>query len=266
MKDLILLNPQTGTNLRWAPPTSFSFLRELPLLPVQAAEAGRLASVLPLAIRKDALQPSGWSLVAVCGQAEGRNAMVGGDGRWQAKAAPESVRYLPFAMKDLGGGKGLAAIDPRYAKHVLALGTDGVPLFGEDGQLHEAARKRMEFLQGHQGRIARTQQILAALDTAGLIAPWPQDMAKSAGVTLEGLHSLDEKKLSELADDAFLALRKGGALAVAYSCLLSLYQLRNLAAGAGTAKPDSSTAVQTTGDLDLEFLNDSDTIKFGPLH
>lgn len=262
MKDLILLNPQTSAKFRWNPPANFSFLRELPLLPVQAAEAGRVASALPLAICKDARQPSGWGLMAVCGPAAGHNAMVDGD-KWLAKVVPDSIRYLPFAIQDLGGGKGVAAIDPNYAKHVFAFGAEGQPLHGEDGKLHEAAAKRVEFLQGHQPRIQRTQQILTALDQAGLITPWPQQIASSAGITLEGLHTIDEKKLSQLDDTAFLTLRKGGALAVAYSCLLSLYQLRNLRSPEA-AKPDSTTAVQTTGDIDLEFLNDSDTIKFGP--
>lgn len=266
MKDLTLLNPKTGAALRWVPPADFSFLQELPLLPVQAAEAGRVASALPLAIHKDAQQPSGWAIVAVCGQAAGRNAMVN-DGKWLAKAVPESVRYLPFALKGIGGGKGLAAIDPRYAKHVLAQGPDGAPVFGEDGQLHPAARKRLDFLQEHQPKIARTQSILSALDKAGLIALWPEAATKAGGITLDGLHTINEKALHALDDNDFLALRKGGALAVAYSCLLSLYQIRNLAAPAGAAaQPASATAVQTTGDLDLEFLNDSETIKFGPLH
>src|SRR5690554_2695095 len=194
MKDLILLNPKASAKFRWTPPANFSFLRELPLLPVQAAEAGRMASALPLAISKDARQSSGWGLMAVCGQAAGHNAMVDGDA-WLPKVVPDSIRYLPFAIKDLGGGKGIAAIDPNYARHVFALGADGVPLHGEDGKLHEAAAKRVEFLQGHQPRIQRTQQTLDALDQAGLITPWPQEMASSAGITLEGLHTIDEKKL-----------------------------------------------------------------------
>lgn len=266
MKDLILLNPKTGPTLRWVPPADFSFLREVPVLPVQAAEAGRVASILPLAIQKDAHQPSGWGIVAVCGPAEGSNALISG-GTWRAKVVPESVRYLPFTLKNLGGGKGLAAIDARYATRVLAKGAEGVRVFGEDGQLHPAASKRLDFLQKHQAQIVRTQNILSALDKADLIVPWPESALKAGSITLEGLHTIDEKALQALDDDTFLALRKSGALAVAYSCLLSLYQIRNLGAPADAAvKPASETAVQTTGDLDLEFLNDSETIKFGPLH
>lgn len=224
-----------------------------------------MASALPLAIVKDAQQASGWSIVAVCGHAAGSNAMADGGGKWLAKVVPESVRYLPFTLRVISEGKGIAAIDPRYAKHVLALGTDGVPLFGQDGQLHEAARQRVAFLQDHQAKISRTQGILSAMDEAGLIAPWPEAAIKAGGIALEGLHTIDEKALRALGDDAFLGLRKSGALTVAYSCLLSLYQVRTLA-----SPPDAAGAtadgISTTGDLDLEFLNDSGTIKFGPLH
>lgn len=266
MKDLILLNPKTGAALRWAPPANFSFLQEVALLPVQAAEAGRMASALPLAFYKDTSQPSGWTLMAVCGQESGLNAMVDDNGHWRAKAVPESIRYLPFALKDLGGGKGLAGIDPRYAGKVLQPAANAVPLYGEDGKLHPHARKRIEFLTEGQAKNRRTQNILSMLGEAGLIERWPEALLKVGGIAIQGLHTIDEKQLRQLDDDTFLALRKGGALAVAYSCLLSLYQVRSLADKVASAESRSDSAVQTVGDLDLEFLNDSDMIKFGPLN
>jgi len=191
--------------------------------------------------------------------------MVSGSGQWLAKSVPDSVRYLPFALKNIGGGKALAAIDPRYAGKVLVPRDPAVSLYGEDGEMHAAARKRVEYLAEHQPKISRTQEILALLEETGLIVPWPEAALNAGGITLEGLHTIDEKKLSQLDDDAFLALRRSGALATAYSCLLSLYQVRNFASTPRGAKPNSETAVQTTGDLDLEFLNEDETIKFGPL-
>lgn len=266
MKDLILLNPKSGAAMRWAPPANFSFVSGNAILPVQAFESGRIASALPLALCKDASLASGWALMAVCGQESRVNAMVDANGQWRAKAVPECIRYLPFALKGLGGGKALAGIDPRYAGKVLITGDNAAPLYGEDGQLHPLARKRVEALTAHQPKVRRTQEILESFNEAGLIVPWPDSVLKAGGVTIKGLHTIDEKKLSQLDDETFLSLRKSGALAVAYSCLLSLYQIRSLVGNAGEAKPVSDKAVQTTGDLDLEFLNDGDTIKFGPLH
>lgn len=193
------------------------------------------------------------------------NEMVGDDGQWHGKVAPECVRYLPFALVDVGGDKALAAIDPRYAGQVLRSGQNTVPLYGKDGQLHEHARKRVDVLIEQQPRIRRTQDVLAKLAQAALFTPWPESVIKAGGVSIEGLHTIDEKKLAQLPDETFLALRSSGALAVAYSCLLSLYQVRTLATHSNAAKPDSDAAVQSTGDIDLEFLNESETIKFGPL-
>lgn len=266
MTDLILLNAKTEPAMRWEPPANFGFLRHLALLPIQATEAGRLASMTPIAIVKDASRMSGWSLVAVCGRTSQENVLVGADGQWLGSAIPDSARYIPFAIRDVGAGKALAAIDKRYAKGVMAKDGAGVPLYGEDGKLHPVAQKRVEFLSEHQPRIRRTQAILAALDKAGVIGQWPEAASKAGDIQIEGLHTIDEKALSTLDDGAFLELRKQGALAVAYSCLLSLYQARNFATAVSQAKTGSPTAVQTTGDLDLEFLNDTDIIKFGPQH
>lgn len=236
------------------------------MLPVQAIETGRVASALPLAIYKDASQSSRWELMAVCGQESTVNTMVDANGQWRAKVVPECVRYLPFSLKNLGGGKALAGIDPRYAGKVLLTGENAVPLYGEDGQLHAHARKRVQAVTEHQPKIRRTQDILTRLNEAGVITPWPDSVLKAGGISIKGLHTIDEKKLSQLNDKIFLALRQSGALAVAYSCLLSLYQIRNLVNNSGEVKQVSGNAVQTTGDIDLEFLHDSETIKFGPMH
>lgn len=266
MKDLILLSPKTSVALRWSPPSDFSFLEGASLLPVQAAEAGRVAATLPLALCRDDAQPSGWEVMAVCGQQPDNNMMIDVSGQWVGRTVVESLRYLPFALRSLGRGKAIAAINTRYAGKLMVEDGSGVPVYDEGGRLHPIARQRLDFLTEHQPKVARTQGVLTKLAQADLITAWPETALRVGGITLEGLHTIDEKKLSALDDETFLELRKSGALALAYSCLLSLYQVRNLAAAASSDKSASQSAIQTTGDLDIEFLNDDDTIKFGPLH
>src|SRR5690606_26432376 len=97
MRNFILLNPRAGEPRSWLPPKDFLFLKDVPLLPVHVGEIGNVGAVLPLALCRDQQQASGWSLYAVCGTDSSRNAFVGEDGTWRVSAAPESVRYLPFA-------------------------------------------------------------------------------------------------------------------------------------------------------------------------
>src|SRR5690606_2884612 len=94
--------------------------------PVQAAEAGRVASALPLALCKDESASSGWSLQAACGKEPKTNVMVGDNGQRLGQAVPECIRYLPFALMDVGGEKALAGIDRRYAGRVLCAGHQSV--------------------------------------------------------------------------------------------------------------------------------------------
>lgn len=235
------------------------------MLPAEAAEAGRLASALPLALYKNHTQPSGWSLMAVCGREQRSNAMVDGKGQWVAPTLPDSCRYLPFSLKMVGGGKAIPAIDPSYAGGVLLAGEPSVPLYDREGHLHAAARARVDFLVKHQSKVLRTQKILSALSKAGLLVPLPEAVVQAGELQISGLHTINEERLSQLDDELFLSLRKAGALAVAYSCLQSLYQVRNLSKRDRAGVPTAGTAVQTMGDLDLEFMNDDETIKFGPL-
>ncbi len=265
MIDLVSFSSDTGESLRWQPPKNFSFLRESPLLPAQAVEAGRLASALPLVFQKDASQTSGWSMMILCGTDVGRSIMVDGDDQWVGGVIPHCARYLPFSLKEVGGNKGVVAFDKRYARHVLADADTGVSLYDDEGELHPEAQKRVNFLRQYRGRIEQTQKILKALAAANLFVPLPKELSERADLKLLGLFSIDEKKLAQLDEKIFLGLRAIGALTVVYSSLLSLYQLRKLAAGPSKKGAASGTAIQTTGDLDLEFLKDEGTIKFGPL-
>lgn len=267
MKELLILNPKSKDPQRWIPPADFSYLSPYALLPAQASEVGNLASVLPLAFLKDAAQPSGWSIMAVCGSGARGNEFIDSDGKWQGMAMPRSALYLPFALRTVMRDKALAAIDPSYADRILDRGGEGEPLYDGAGNLHPSAKRRVDILVEQLPHIQRTQKILTLIKKAGLIVPWPAAAVRAGGITLSALYTIDEKALHSLDNDSFMELRSSGALIVAYSCLLSLYQIRRLAALSGNLNhTPSATAIQTTDDLDLEFLNDSDTIQFGPLH
>ena len=66
--------------------------------------------------------------------------------------------------------------------------------------------------------------------------------------------------------EAFEAVRQSGALPVAYCQLLSMQHLQKLGQLAQAYAAQTTALPQTaSGELDLEFLNDSGTISFGAL-
>lgn len=78
---------------------------------------------------------------------------------------------------------------------------------------------------------------------------------------LEGLFRVNEAALNALDNEAFLSVRKSGALPVAYAQLLSMQQLRVLGELA-QARAQRTQQVQLGQDLDLSWL-DSDILKLG---
>jgi hypothetical protein len=82
--------------------------------------------------------------------------------------------------------------------------------------------------QIERSRVA-TQAAVDALQAAGLIQPWPLKLQQGDQMRpVEGIHRADEAALNALSDEAFVLLRKAGALPLAYAQLLSMNQLAML--------------------------------------
>ncbi len=227
-------------------------------LPVQAFEAGSLAAAMPLALLRDAGQASGWSLVVVCGKQEGVNLYFDAAGRWQAHVQPASNAHYPFVLMPLGNDKALPCFDTESG--LLSQSAGAEAFFDEQGQLAGRAREQVQALIAQYPRVQQTQTALAALSRAGLLTPWSSALLEGRGMTLRGLHGVDEKALHGLSDEAFLALRSNGALTLAYAISFSLNQLHLL-----ERLERLRGGVPAVGNdvLDLEFLNRSETISFG---
>lgn len=81
---------------------------------------------------------------------------------------------------------------------------------------------------------------------------------------LQGLFRIDEAAFNALPLEALDALRAAGALPVIYCQLLSMQHLPVLGQLAQIRAAQNAPLPQSgDGDLDLEFLNESGTIKFG---
>ncbi len=138
---------------------------------------------------------------------------------------------------------------------------EGEAFFGPDGQPSEAIRQMLEFL----GQVSRSQDAAdaacALLAQYGLLEPWPlkvRDGERERAVG--GLLRVNEAALNTLSADALLALRSGGALALAYAQLLSMGNVSLLgqlaAAHAGAASQAQAAHPNGNGDLTKLFKAD----------
>lgn len=106
----------------------------------------------------------------------------------------------------------------------------GENFFTADGRPAPAVEQALEYLRQIEGNRTATDLAMASLAEAGVIEVWPLeaevDGKRSA---VKGLHRINEAALNALDDEAFLKLRKAGALKLAYAQLMSMAQLARFA-------------------------------------
>ena len=85
---------------------------------------------------------------------------------------------------------------------------------------------------------------------------------------MQGLYRIDEARLNALSAPALKEIQAAGALAMAYSQLLSMQHLPTLGQLAqlhAQAQSQQTLPTSANGELDLEFLNNNGTLSFGNL-
>jgi SapC protein len=250
---------------RWRPAGSYSWAAAEVLVPVTGSEVSRAAAHMPIALIRGG---DAFTLAAVLGLERGVSLFVAPDGRWLGGYVPALLRSRPFALLPLEDGRKVLCIDEEAGRVALAADApDAQPFFGEDGKLSPALQEFLGFLSALEGNREPTAKACIALETHKVVVPWQIKLQMEAGTTrdVEGLYRVDEAALLALPDEAFLELRRTGALALAYAQLLSIAQLPALGQRASArlaALQQPMAPVTPTGDLDLSFLERGGTLRF----
>jgi hypothetical protein len=251
MPNPLVVTPKECQGLTWHPPVDLAFAASQPLLPLHAGELAKAAATMPLALVKEGRE---WRLVGVCGLTPGRNLFIK-EGKWLGNYRPQWFATYPFEIVALGE-KGIVTFERDSG--LLDERGAGEPFFDEQGQMSAAVSARVEALKAAHRKHQATQKALAALARAKVITPWPQAIQEPLGLALDGLHMIDEKALSQLDDETFLALRRAQALPIAYAVNLSIPQTHLLARLARlnpghVAAPENLDALFGEGDDELSF-------------
>ena len=209
------------------PRTSWAFAASQQAVSLLLPEFPLAAPHLPIVFVR---MKESWLPSALLGLERGRNALVDGDGNWQGGYIPSVLRRHPFVMirKEEGSSDFALCVDEESGR--LA-DSGGEPLFTADGKQSPALENAVRFAT-EQMRVAPAgEQLGALLAELGLLMPLALKRGEEE-VRLEGFAIVAEKKLNDLADEAFLRLRAAGMLPAVYAHLLSLHQLERLAKGA----------------------------------
>lgn len=278
---------------RWQHHPDYRFAAQQPLAPLAGFELQQAATCLPMAFLA---QGGTWVAAAILGVPPATNLCVTPDGRWTRPYVPAVLRADPFSLYKADSGQWLLCVDE--ASGQVRAGPQGEPFYAEDGQLTPTLQAILKLLaRVEQGRQA-VQRAAAALHAHGLLVPWSIRINTDAGAqAVRGLFRVDEAALGQLPAEALQTLMQAGALALAYAQLLSMQHFATLApqaapgpqpAQAPQALPDAAAAVtpaaspapgapgdaawqvptaltSALGDLDLDFLSKSDTLRFDRL-
>lgn len=219
MKAFRPLEPARHDGWRMRPVPDASLLRYAQLgfseIPVSCAD-------FPLLFAKEG-ETGRFNLITLLSLDEARN-LYWRDGGWNCTSVPQSALVEGFRL-DAAASSGLAIDEnsPRF-------GSDGVALFGPDGQCGEAVRAvetRLRRLSEDLRAAQAMAELFAELDLLQgleIVLRWPTGAEHEVG----GLYSLSPSALAALPDKEVVRLYRGGHLAAAALIAASINQMERL--------------------------------------
>lgn len=258
MTKLLPVSPENCANKSWLPLSGYAFAAGTQFASIVAAELVRAVHALPLAFVR---QTDSYQLVALLSLAPGKNLFVDSKGLWQGVYTPACFRSHPFRLAKAQDGSNniLLCVDEDSG---LVTGGNGTPFFDAEGKLTKPTQQIFEFMQSVWQNMHATQQAVTALANAGLLAPWPlRAKVGQEEIAVRGLYRIDEGKLYNTEEQAFLQLRKTLALPVAYAQLFSMANVQILVR---LAQIRAEQKPQAPMEMDLDKLfGQEDLISFG---
>jgi len=223
MPQFVAVSRERHAGKRWRRPDNHGFAAADPLIPTFGGELFRLAPIMPVAFVE---QSGRRQLMAVLSLSPGRNMFVGPDGRWLGSYVPVFFRSYPFRLLQPDGTDESVLCVDEDSKLIVAGHEAGEDFLDAKGGPSAAVKPIVDLLTEVERSRKTTQVAVSALFEAGVVQPWKITLKTPGGEqVIGGLHRIDEAALNALEDEAFVKLRKAGALPVAYAQILSMGQL-----------------------------------------
>lgn len=204
---------------------NYKFVAEESVLPLVLPELPQAAVAMPIAFVKEG---DGYIPVAMLSPERAKNLFVGEDGSWLGRHIPTVLKAYPFRLgKDESQQRLMLCVEENSA--CLTSSAEGMPLFTPDAKPSHLLQKAMDLLVQLEKDIQATRQAISQLEHHRLIHPWPIEINTPNGHhPVPGYFCINEAALNKLSDDAFVALRKSGALFLATCQLISMQNLNLL--------------------------------------
>ena len=213
-------------NLKLISSTNFSFAANLPSVPLAVSEFGAACAHYPIVFvagENGVAMPN-----ALLSTQLDRNDFVDAEGQWRTGTyIPAYVRRYPFVFAGSDTDSQLVLCADMASERLSE--SEGTPLF-EDGAPSKVADQALAFCNDFQRDYAATEVIAKQLADAELLTGQRITLRRQGETdkVLEGLQLVDREKFSQLSDEQFIALRRGGCLGPIYAHLASLHRLRQM--------------------------------------
>lgn len=221
------LNPARHGSLGLIARRDFSFARSAHAIPVVASEMPAAMRSYPIVFAGPAKAP-----VIITGLRQNQNLFIDADGRWAVPHyIPAYVRRYPFIFADDTETNGrLTLCVDRASERVIDQVL--VPIHGDGAEFvsffngaepTEATKQALAFCNQFQIDFNATRAMVDKIDAYGLFAPRQSQVTLDGGevLNLTDFQVIDEQAFNSLSDEAFLDLRRSGALTLLYCHLAS---------------------------------------------
>jgi hypothetical protein len=217
------LRAATHSDRSWRPSSGYGFAASSIIAPIAGEELAHAATQFALAF----LEGEHPALVTLLGLRPQQNLYVGPDGQWLGQYVPAVLRGYPFKLMPAENNQFALGYDE--GSGLLAGAGEGEAFFDAEGRPTERIQQILQFLIGVHKGVEAIGRAGAKLASHGLLEPWPLKVRDGdTEIPVNGLFRVNEAKLGAIDDAAFLELRSGGVLAVAYAQLLSMTNMGNL--------------------------------------
>lgn len=211
----------------WAlkPDFGLGYTRSVNAVPVTMIEMPQICHHYPIAFSPD----QNATPVAVLGLRDNENLFVNDKGDWlPGTYIPSYVRRYPFIFSEQSGGEQLTLCVDANDNVIEENGPQR--FFDENGQPSTLSKNALEFCKSYHAAAQQTIAFGRDLAASGVLVERSAEIVMGNGrkINFSGFRIIDEQKLAELSDSAFLELRKKGWLPFIYAHLFSGAQWSHL--------------------------------------
>ncbi|MCG9696001.1 SapC family protein [Shewanella sp. Isolate11] len=226
MNDVVILDPAKHGQFKLKP-ANFSHVAEQHILPISLHEFAAAATDSPIVFVKNS-ETGEFQPVMILGLEPGQN-LKQKEGKWLGSYLPNILKDYPLTI----------VINPAEQEKVwIGVREDSPQVSNDEGEALFNGMEETEFLTQRKNSLIQhfeedqaTKAIMRYFADNELLVSQSLTVRVDGEVrTINGIYLIDEAKLNQMDDEAYLGLRKRGLIGPIYSHLTSLHQINRLAA------------------------------------